>query len=246
MPNSKTATDQETTKTASPENDAKPVAEGGTEGVAVASATPETTPGSDALGGGIKKSPLGAKEIPPFEWKLLGTVNYATLTLFKSVERADSEAQMERVLRDGYYKDLKIVGVNDKVVQPKLPAAMRKKAAAKEKKATSAAAKSSKKSKKAARQSSTIKITLKKIDKKTAKKKTVKKAVKKAAKKVVKKSAKKTAKKAAPVKKKAAAKKATTKKTAKKAAPKKSVKKKAATKKTAAKKKTAKKKKKKK
>lgn len=233
MPNSKTATDPDPTETNIPEPDATPdILDGIDEGDS-----------SDVVASGVaKKSPLGAKEVPPFEWKLLGTVNYATLTLFKSVDRADSEAQLERVQRDGYYKDLRIVGVNDKVVQPKLPAAMRKKAAALAKKAAGASGKSARKSTKAARQSNTIKIVLKKVDKKSVKKKTSKKPVKKVTKKAVKKTAKIPAttkkKKAAPAKKTAARKPAVKKSAKKKVAPKKS----RSTKKTGARKTSTKKK----
>lgn len=59
-----------------------------------------------------------AKEVIPFEWKLIGESEGFALTLFKSVEREDVDAQFERVQRDGYYTDLRILGADDKVKQP--------------------------------------------------------------------------------------------------------------------------------
>lgn len=198
------------------------------------------TSGSSGDGATAKKSAMGAKEVPAFQWKLLGTANYATLTLFKSVERDDAEAQLERVHKDGYYKDLKIVDIDAKVAQPKQPAALRKKAEARAKKEANEAKKAAAKSKKkTARPAATIKISTRPSVKKA------KAAAKAKAKAKAKTTAKKAAKKAAPKKKKAAAK--TAKKSAKaspkkKAASKKSTAKKAAAKKTTAKKAAAKKK----
>ena len=65
------------------------------------------------------KRPLGTKEVIPFAWKLVGTSQGVALTLFKAVDRADVEAQHERVNREGYYTDLRILDVNEKVKQPK-------------------------------------------------------------------------------------------------------------------------------
>jgi len=65
------------------------------------------------------KRPLGTKEVIPFEWKLIGISQNIALTLFKAVDRADVEAQYERVKREGYYTDLLIVDINEKVKQPK-------------------------------------------------------------------------------------------------------------------------------
>lgn len=88
-----------------------------------------STPASTA-----PKKPLGAKEVIPFEWKLVGHTGGMAVTLFKAVDRQDVEVQYERILRDGYYKDLKILDINAKVPQPKKPkspkpAAEKKKAA---------------------------------------------------------------------------------------------------------------------
>jgi hypothetical protein len=67
------------------------------------------------------KRPLGAKEVIPFQWKLVGESDGIVLTLFKSVERNDVESQYERVKREGYYKELRILDVNEKIKQPKPP-----------------------------------------------------------------------------------------------------------------------------
>ncbi|GEM_PF-3500277 len=65
------------------------------------------------------KKPVGVKEIIPFAWKLVGQANGLYLTLFKSIEREDSDAQLERVQRDGYYTNLRVMPVNEKIEQPK-------------------------------------------------------------------------------------------------------------------------------
>ena len=65
------------------------------------------------------KRPLGTKEVIPFEWKLVGVAQGFALTLFKAVDLADVEAQLERVKREGYYTDLRILGIDEKVKQPK-------------------------------------------------------------------------------------------------------------------------------
>lgn len=67
------------------------------------------------------KRPLGTKEVIPFEWKLVGVSQGIVLTLFKAVERADVDAQYERVKREGYYTDLRILNINEEVKQPKPP-----------------------------------------------------------------------------------------------------------------------------
>ena len=85
------------------------------EEVAVEAAAPEaevaaTTP---------TKKPLGVKEVIPFKWKLVGGSAGMILTLFKAVELEDVEAQLERLSKEGYYKDLRIMDVNEKIDQPK-------------------------------------------------------------------------------------------------------------------------------
>ncbi len=93
---------------------------------------------------GTAKKPLGAKEVIPFEWKLVGKSSGFFLTLFKAVEQQEVEAQLERVRKEGYYTDLRILDANAKIEQP--PAAraaakahLREKKAAPAVKATKAA-----------------------------------------------------------------------------------------------------------
>ena len=64
------------------------------------------------------KRALGVKEPIIFKWKLVGTSQNMTLTLFKSVEREEAEAQLERLGKEGYYTDLKILDAEAKVEQP--------------------------------------------------------------------------------------------------------------------------------
>lgn len=79
---------------------------------------PESLEPSEAAPGVVRK-PLGAKEVIPFKWKLVGRGGDLVVTLFKSVEREDVEAQFERLSREGYYADLQILDINAKVEQPK-------------------------------------------------------------------------------------------------------------------------------
>jgi len=72
------------------------------------------------------KRALGVKEPIIFKWKLIGTSNNMTLTLFKAVEREDVDAQFERTLREGYYTDLKILDAEAKVEQPAQPKGTKK------------------------------------------------------------------------------------------------------------------------
>lgn len=209
------------------------IAKGNPNAVQPAPGNAQPAPGAAQPAPSGKKA-IGVKEVPPFEWKLLGTADGYTLTLFKSVEREDSDAQLVRVRKDGYYKDLRVVDIDMKIVQPKRlrPA---KKPATKAKSTLKPAAKKSK----AARKDSgptILKMVVGKKSKKT--KKTVKtksaspRPVNKVVKKVVKTTAKKSSKTAVKkVKKsKAAAKKKTTK-SAKSAKPTNPAKKKASKKK---------------
>jgi hypothetical protein len=66
------------------------------------------------------------KEPIIFKWKLIGTSNNMTLTLFKAVEREDVDAQYERTQREGYYTDLKILDADAKVDQPAQPKGTKK------------------------------------------------------------------------------------------------------------------------
>lgn len=72
------------------------------------------------------KRALGVKEPIIFKWKLIGTSHNMTLTLFKSVEREDADAQLERTQREGYYTDLKILDADAKVEQPVQPKGTKK------------------------------------------------------------------------------------------------------------------------
>lgn len=89
--------------------------------------TPELAdiPEIEAVAAAPGKKSLGVKEVIPFRWKLLGAADGLTLTLFKSVEREDSDAQLERLQKEGYYKDLRIVEADAKVEQSKLGKAVR-------------------------------------------------------------------------------------------------------------------------
>jgi type IV secretory pathway VirB10-like protein len=51
---------------------------------------------------------LGAKEIVPFAWKVVGNSRGTVVTLFKSIDREEAEGQLERLVRDGYYRDLRL------------------------------------------------------------------------------------------------------------------------------------------
>ncbi len=64
------------------------------------------------------KRALGVKEPIIFKWKLIGTSHNMALTLFKSVEREEAEAQLDRLQKDGYYTELKILEAEAKVEQP--------------------------------------------------------------------------------------------------------------------------------
>ncbi len=189
---------------------------------------------------------LGVKEPIIFKWKLLGGAGDVMLTLFKSTEREDVDAQFERVQREGYYTNLKIVEADAKVPQSKkakdtldkerkLMGSVAEKKAREEKSPRSKEILAEPKLIRLGRTKAAIAraeaAAAKKAAKKTVKKKkTTKKATKKAAKTkkaatTTKKKAKKAAKKApkkAPakktVKKKAKAKKAPAKKTKKTAA----------------------------
>lgn len=79
-------------------------------------AVPDAVP----VGNGVAvKKPLGVKEVIPFKWKLVGKSQQMTLTLFKAVEREDVEAQLERIRKEGYYTDLRILEADAKIDQPK-------------------------------------------------------------------------------------------------------------------------------
>lgn len=96
---------------------------------------PASAPGGPVPG---RKS-LGVKEPIVFKWKVVGRSANMNVTLFKSVEREESEAQLDRLTRDGYYTHLQIMEAAAKVEQPPQPRETKesKKAKAKEKEAAS-------------------------------------------------------------------------------------------------------------
>ena len=59
----------------------------------------------------------GAKEIPAFKWKLMGRSGDMFLTLFKAVQREEVEAQLERMSKETYYRDLQILDADTVVPQ---------------------------------------------------------------------------------------------------------------------------------
>lgn len=66
----------------------------------------------------VPKRSVGPKEQPPFEWKVIGESFGAIVTLFKSIEREDADAQLDRLQRDGYYTNLRIVEAKEVIKQP--------------------------------------------------------------------------------------------------------------------------------
>ncbi len=146
---------------------------------------PELAEAVPAANGVPVKKPLGVKEVIPFKWKLVGTVNHTTLTLFKAVEREDVEAQLERVGKEGYYTDLRILEKDAKVIQPKQPPKPPEPKAAKPTKAAAPAPKATKEKPKPASAAKPLpkKVVVAAKAKTPAKPKKVEKPAKKAAKK---------------------------------------------------------------
>ena len=103
---------------AAPEKAKEPAAEAKKGDTPAAGTTAAPKPGG--------KKPLGAKEVPRFEWKLLGESHGMILTLFKAVDRTEVEAQLERVRKEGYYTHLRIVEADMKIKQPKPPKSAKK------------------------------------------------------------------------------------------------------------------------
>ncbi len=83
-------------------------------------------PAAPAAGPVPGKRALGVKEPIIFKWKLIGTSQHMTFTLFKAVEREEVDAQLERLQKEGYYTDLKILDADAKVVQPVQPKGAKK------------------------------------------------------------------------------------------------------------------------
>ncbi len=227
VPANKQVAEDKTSKDEKP-NEKAPVASGNPASPAAQSGAP------------VKKA-LGAKEVIPLAWKLVGVTPDAAVTLFKAIEKEDVEAQYARLIKDPYYKDLRILPVDAKVTQPKAAKAAKTGPKSKPSEVNSSDSKAGAKRKKSAASKKTVVSESKLIKiKSTAKpeKKTKKVKAAKASKKTAKATKKKTpakkkvvAKKKAPAKKKTAAKKkAPVKKVAKKSV-KKTAKKKAVVKK---------------
>lgn len=83
---------------------------------------PASAPGGPVPG---RKS-LGVKEPIVFKWKVVGRSGHMNVTLFKSVEREEADAQLERLTRDGYYTNLLIMEAAAKVEQPPQPKEVKK------------------------------------------------------------------------------------------------------------------------
>lgn len=82
----------------------------------------------EASSAGQPKKPVSdprKKEVPSFEWKLIGYADGLTLTLLKSVEHKDVEAQLNRLQSEGHYLGLAIYPIDAKVPPPP-PGARRK------------------------------------------------------------------------------------------------------------------------
>ncbi|MEK6676880.1 MAG: hypothetical protein AABZ47_14650 [Planctomycetota bacterium] len=103
---------------------------------------PEIVPGivSPEARGPTARKALGTKEVIPFQWKLIGKAEGLILTLFKSVAREDSDAQLDRVGKEGYYKELAVVDINAKPEKPNKKPVMKEKEVRRETASTSAQA----------------------------------------------------------------------------------------------------------
>jgi len=65
----------------------------------------------------VAKKGSSAKEVIPFKWKLVGDAQGMILTLFKAVEREEVESQLERIQREGYYANLRILDADYEIKQ---------------------------------------------------------------------------------------------------------------------------------
>ncbi len=78
----------------------------------------------------VRKGP-GIKEVPAFRWKLVGESSSMVLTLFKTVEREEIDAHLDRVRKEGFYTNLRVLDINEKIAQPGGVKAAKTRAAAK-------------------------------------------------------------------------------------------------------------------
>jgi len=58
---------------------------------------------------------MSTKEVPAFAWKLVGYVDGLTVTLLKSVDRSEVEAQYERLRDEDYYRGVTIYPIDAEV-----------------------------------------------------------------------------------------------------------------------------------
>ncbi|HEY3246455.1 MAG TPA: hypothetical protein VGM03_24170 [Phycisphaerae bacterium] len=57
--------------------------------------------------------PGAPAEPPPFKWKLVGESAGISVTLIKSIEREEVEAQLLRLQQEGYYRKLLVVPIEE-------------------------------------------------------------------------------------------------------------------------------------
>ena len=101
---------------------------------------------------------ITAKEVPQFQWRLIGHVDGLTVTLLKAVERTELEPQCERLKGDGYYRGVAIYPIDAKVPPDPLAAKFaREKKAAQAKPAAKKTRKKAKKKAKAVRAKAKVK-----------------------------------------------------------------------------------------
>ena len=93
-----------------------PVAEETTKVVTELADTSETPAAAAPVSTG--RGAPGTKEVVPFRWKLVGESSGVVLTLFKGTQREEVDAQHDRVRREGYYTNLRVLDVNEKVAAP--------------------------------------------------------------------------------------------------------------------------------
>ncbi len=67
--------------------------------------------------------PGAPAEPPPFRWKLVGQSAGVAVTLIKCIEREEVEAQLVRLLEEGYYRELNIVPIDPSAAPRPAPAA---------------------------------------------------------------------------------------------------------------------------
>ena len=140
-------------------------------------ALPISIPGRPA--GSTQRRTPGQKEVIPFEWKVCGhSFDHHVLTLFKSVERADAEAQLARLRAENYYENLNIYRIDEKVPAPAQPRKS-KTTVQKEKRAKKAEKKADTAKKNVQTSSASTKKTVKTDKKKAATKTTTASAKKK-------------------------------------------------------------------